>query len=115
MRAAAVSFGWMAEHSFCLYSGRDNCLTVKGVSFFGPSDEYIVSGSDCGHLFVWSKVDGCLRRMAQGDNDYLNCVEPHPTLPLTMATSGALCVLRFPGQLQTYPALFQNNIGSDLL
>jgi hypothetical protein len=71
-------------------AGRDNRRTVKGVNFFGAYDEYIVSGSDCGNLFVWSKRDGCLRRMAEGDNHVLNCVEPHPHLPLTIATSGAL-------------------------
>ena len=30
-------------------------LTVKGVSFYGPRSEYIVSGSDCGHVFLWDK------------------------------------------------------------
>jgi hypothetical protein len=63
--------------------------TVKGVNFMGADDEYVVSGSDCGNLFVWSKRDGCLRRMSAGDLNVLNCVEPHPHLPLTLATSGA--------------------------
>ncbi|CAA6656875.1 unnamed protein product [Spirodela intermedia] len=38
-----------------VYSGHRNSQTVKGVSFFGPNDEYVVSGSDCGHVFVWKK------------------------------------------------------------
>lgn len=61
---------------------------MKGVSFFGLDDEFVASGSDCGHLFVWSKRDGRLRRMLHGDSNVLNCVEPHPHQPLTIATSG---------------------------
>lgn len=29
--------------------------TVKGVNFFGLRSEYVVSGSDCGHVFLWDK------------------------------------------------------------
>ena len=54
----------------------------------GERDEYVASGSDCGHLFVWSKADGELRAMRKGDEDVLNCIDPHPHLPLTLATSG---------------------------
>lgn len=28
---------------------------MKGVNFYGPRSEYIVSGSDCGHVFLWEK------------------------------------------------------------
>ena len=31
------------------------CLTVKGINFYGPKSEYVVSGSDCGHIFLWDK------------------------------------------------------------
>ncbi|XP_051230786.1 uncharacterized protein [Lolium perenne] len=37
------------------YSGHRNSRTVKGVSFFGPNDEYVLSGSDCGNVFIWKK------------------------------------------------------------
>lgn len=30
------------------------------VTFFGPRSEYVASGSDCGHIFLWDKV--CKRR-----------------------------------------------------
>lgn len=71
-----------------LRAGHRNLQTVKGVSFLGLDDEFVASGSDCGHLFVWSKRDGRLRRMLHGDSHVLNCVEPHPHQPLTVATSG---------------------------
>ncbi|GJN31119.1 hypothetical protein PR202_gb19477 [Eleusine coracana subsp. coracana] len=69
------------------YSGHRNFRTVKGVSFFGPSDEYVVSGSDCGNVFIWRKKGGELMRMMHGDKDVVNCIEPNPHFPF-LATSG---------------------------
>ena len=70
-----------------VYSGHRNFRTVKGVSFFGPHDEYVVSGSDCGNVFIWRKKGGELMRMMNGDKSVVNCIEPHPHFPF-MATSG---------------------------
>lgn len=28
---------------------------VKGVNFYGPRSDYVVSGSECGYIFVWDK------------------------------------------------------------
>lgn len=30
-------------------------VTVKGVNFFGPRSEFIMSGSDCGNVYFWDK------------------------------------------------------------
>ena len=54
----------------------------------GERDEYVVSGSDDGHVYVWSKSTGGLLFWARGDDDVVNCLEPHPFLPMTLATSG---------------------------
>lgn len=70
------------------YSGHLNSDTVKGVSFMGLADEYVVSGSDCGHVYIWSKHDGRLQKLLKGDRRVVNCLEPHPYLPATLATSG---------------------------
>lgn len=69
-------------------TGHLNSETVKGVSFMGVADEFIVSGSDCGHVFIWSKQDGKLQKLVKGDRHVVNCLEPHPFLPATLATSG---------------------------
>ncbi|MQM15862.1 hypothetical protein Taro_048814, partial [Colocasia esculenta] len=69
------------------YSGHQNCDTVKGVNFFGPNCEYVVSGSDCGRLFIWRKKDGELLRAMEGDKDVVNCIEPHPHATM-IASSG---------------------------
>ncbi|KAG1663226.1 hypothetical protein FOA52_004427 [Chlamydomonas sp. UWO 241] len=70
------------------FTGHRNVQTVKGCNFFGASDEYVVSGSDCGHVFIWDKATGRLRQMMHGDPHVVNCLEPHPWQPLVLATSG---------------------------
>ncbi|PKU69206.1 hypothetical protein MA16_Dca002476 [Dendrobium catenatum] len=70
-----------------VYFGHRNSQTVKGVSFFGPCDEYVVSGSDCGHVYIWMKKTGKLLRMMVGDKHIVNSAEPHPFFPF-LATSG---------------------------
>lgn len=70
-----------------VYLGHRNSRTVKGVSFFGPNDEYVLSGSDCGHIFIWKKRGGKLVRLMIGDRQVVNQLEPHPHMPF-LATCG---------------------------
>lgn len=37
------------------YRGHRNTATIKGVNFFGPKSEYIISGSDCGNVYFWDR------------------------------------------------------------
>ncbi|KAK4803231.1 hypothetical protein SAY86_001434 [Trapa natans] len=69
-----------------VYKGHRNCETVKGVGFFGPKSEYVVSGSDCGRIFIWKK-GGELIRIMEADKDIVNCIEAHPHTPV-LASSG---------------------------
>lgn len=65
-----------------------NNKTIKGVSFFGPRSEYIVSGSDCGNCFFWEKeTEAIVQWMRADERGSVNCVEPHPAFPI-LATSG---------------------------
>ncbi|CAA3006297.1 DDB1- and CUL4-associated factor 8 isoform X2 [Olea europaea subsp. europaea] len=68
------------------YKGHRNCETVKGVSFFGPNSEYVVSGSDCGRIFIWKK-GGELIRVMEADKHVVNCIESHPHT-MVLASSG---------------------------
>ncbi|KVH88001.1 WD40 repeat-containing protein [Cynara cardunculus var. scolymus] len=70
-----------------LYKGHRNCVTVKGVSFFGPKCEYVVSGSDCGRMFIWRKKDGALVRVMEADKQVVNCIQAHPHTTM-LASSG---------------------------
>jgi len=76
-----------AEHSK-QFRGHRNSNTVKGVNTFGAHSEYIVSGSDCGNVFFWSKETESILNISKGDdNGVVNVLEPHPTMPI-LATSG---------------------------
>ncbi|KAH7288898.1 hypothetical protein KP509_31G048700 [Ceratopteris richardii] len=69
------------------FRGHRNARTVKGVSFFGPNSEYVVSGSDCGNIFIWKKKTAELIALFKGDTQVVNCLEPHPHATI-LATSG---------------------------
>ena len=42
---------------------------MKGVNFFGLESEYVVSGSDCGHVFLWGKESEKIVQFMEGDHD----------------------------------------------
>ena len=61
-----------------LYRGHCNVKTVKDANFFGLQDEYVVSGSDGGHLFIWDKKTSALVNILEGDNEVVNVVQGKP-------------------------------------
>ena len=40
---------------------------MKGVNFYGPSSEFVVSGSDCGHIYLWDKYSARIVQFIEGD------------------------------------------------
>jgi nuclear receptor interaction protein len=69
------------------YTGHCNVRTVKDVNFFGLQDEYVVSGSDSGHVFIWDRKTSQLLNILEGDGEVVNVVQGHPYEP-TIAVSG---------------------------
>ncbi|KAL0262591.1 hypothetical protein SLS55_001559 [Diplodia seriata] len=69
------------------YRGHCNVKTVKDVNFFGLEDEYVVSGSDSGHLFIWDKKTMQIVNILEGDGEVVNVVQGHPYEPM-LAVSG---------------------------
>ena len=69
------------------YRGAANVRTVKDVNFYGLNDEYVVSGSDSGHLFIWDRNSGELMNILEGDGEVVNVVQGHPYEPM-LAVSG---------------------------
>ncbi|MCJ1409144.1 hypothetical protein MMC19_003222 [Ptychographa xylographoides] len=70
-----------------VYQGHCNVKTVKDVNFFGLQDEYVMSGSDSGHLFIWDKKTSQLVNILEGDGEVVNVMTGHPHEPL-LAVSG---------------------------
>ena len=58
-----------------VYKGHCNVRTVKDVNFFGLQDEYVVSGSDSGHVFIWDRKSGQLVNILEGDGEVVNVVQ----------------------------------------
>lgn len=58
-----------------VYRGHCNIKTVKDVNFFGLNDEYVVSGSDSGHLFIWDRKTANLVNILEGDSEVVNVVQ----------------------------------------
>nr|XP_034341818.1 DDB1- and CUL4-associated factor 8-like [Arvicanthis niloticus] len=70
------------------YKGHRNNATVKGVNFYGPRSEFVMSGSDCGHIFIWEKSSCQIVQFLEADEGgTINCIDPHPYLPV-LASSG---------------------------
>lgn len=57
------------------YRGHCNIKTVKDVNFFGLDDEYVVSGSDSGHVFIWDRKTANLVNILEGDSEAVNVVQ----------------------------------------
>ncbi|XP_039331572.2 DDB1- and CUL4-associated factor 8-like protein 1 [Saimiri boliviensis] len=70
------------------FKGHRNNDTIKDVKFYGPRSEFVVSGSDCGHIFFWEKSSCRIIQYMEGNRGgIVNCLEPHPYLPM-LVTSG---------------------------
>ncbi|XP_053979426.1 DDB1- and CUL4-associated factor 6-like isoform X2 [Hylaeus volcanicus] len=58
---------------------------IKEANFWG--NDFVMSGSDCGHVFIWDKDTAKLCMLLEADQHVVNCLQPHPYLPL-LATAG---------------------------
>ncbi|KAG8036412.1 hypothetical protein G9C98_003734 [Cotesia typhae] len=68
------------------YMGHRNARTmIKEANFWG--NDFVMSGSDCGHVFIWDRETAKLRMLLEADQHVVNCLQPHPYLPM-LATSG---------------------------
>lgn len=77
---------------------------LLSVNFIGASDDYVCSGSDDGHFFLWSKATTELVGIWEGDGSVVNVVEDRPahhSCPM-LAVSGIDHTVKV---CQTYPAL----------
>ena len=73
---------------FASYGGHLNRFTfLKRATFAGPNDEYICTGSDSGHAWIYEKATGAVVSLLKADHSTCNGIVPHPTLPF-FATYG---------------------------
>ncbi|KAI2663262.1 DDB1- and CUL4-associated factor 6 [Labeo rohita] len=68
------------------YEGHRNSRTMtKEACFWG--NNFVLSGSDCGHIFIWDRHTEEHVMLMEADNHVVNCLQPHPYEPL-LASSG---------------------------
>lgn len=72
-------------HSFAQrYVGHSNVQTdIKEATFW---KDFIISGSDDGHIFIWQKRTGRLVKILKASEEVINCVRGHPTENIIMAS-----------------------------
>ncbi|CAF0917075.1 unnamed protein product [Didymodactylos carnosus] len=69
------------------YDGHRNARTmIKECNFWG--DRHVMSGSDCGHIFIWDKNSSRIVRIIKADDHVVNCLQPHPLNYPILASSG---------------------------
>ncbi|KAE8299174.1 DDB1- and CUL4-associated factor 6 Androgen receptor complex-associated protein [Larimichthys crocea] len=69
-----------------VYKGHRNSRTmIKESCFWG--NNFVMSGSDCGHIFIWDRHTAEHLMLLEADNHVVNCLQPHPYDPI-LASSG---------------------------
>ncbi|XP_058396114.1 DDB1- and CUL4-associated factor 6 isoform X6 [Diceros bicornis minor] len=69
-----------------VYKGHRNSRTmIKEANFWGAN--FVMSGSDCGHIFIWDRHTAEHLMLLEADNHVVNCLQPHPFDPI-LASSG---------------------------
>ena len=64
------------------YGGHLNRFTfLKNAKYAGPNDEYICTGSDSGHAWIYARANGAVASFLNADHSTCNGVVPHPSLP----------------------------------
>lgn len=59
------------------YIGHRNARTmIKEATFWG--NDYVMSGSDCGHVFIWHRRTGELVMLLEADQHVVNCLRVGP-------------------------------------
>lgn len=82
---------------------------VKGVNFYGPKSEFVVSGSDCGHIFLWEKSSCQIVQFMEGDKG--GVVSP-PRAPPRLTPH--FCLENFLNKLQSYSFSLDGDMGAML-
>ncbi|XP_042175856.1 DDB1- and CUL4-associated factor 6-like isoform X5 [Oncorhynchus tshawytscha] len=85
-----------------VYKGHRNSRTmIKESCFWG--NNFVMSGSDCGHIFIWDRHTGEHLMLLEADNHVVNCLQPHPYDPI-LASSGIDYDIKIWSPLEASPS-----------
>ncbi|XP_007899993.1 DDB1- and CUL4-associated factor 6 isoform X5 [Callorhinchus milii] len=95
-----------------VYKGHRNSRTmIKEANFWG--NYYVISGSDCGHIFIWDRQTAELLMLLEADNHVVNCLQPHPFDPI-LASSGIDYDIKIWTPLEGMPA-FDRKLADEVI
>nr|XP_029499936.1 DDB1- and CUL4-associated factor 6-like isoform X2 [Oncorhynchus nerka] len=72
-----------------VYKGHRNSRTMTNQCCFW-GDQFVLSGSDCGHIFIWDRETGEHLMLLEADQHVINCLQPHPYEPCEFTASDSL-------------------------
>lgn len=75
------------------YKGHCNLSQTREVCLMGSRDEFVVSGSDDGRIFIWDQHTTRLVNMLTSNDHNIQCVAPHPSMPV-LASAGSEPVVK---------------------
>lgn len=77
---------------------------VKGVNFFGDRSQFVISGSDCGHIFIWDKETESIVNFFRGDENGVVRGVYYPNFLFCQCNS-----IRNPGTTGAFVCCYQVN------
>ncbi|TSL16037.1 DDB1- and CUL4-associated factor 6 [Bagarius yarrelli] len=95
-----------------VYKGHRNSRTmIKESCFWG--NNFVMSGSDCGHIFIWDRHTGEHLMLLEADNHVVNCLQPHPYDPI-LASSGIDYDIKIWSPLEQSPS-FNRDLAEEVI
>ncbi|XP_062390519.1 DDB1- and CUL4-associated factor 6 isoform X4 [Sardina pilchardus] len=95
-----------------VYKGHRNSRTmIKESCFWG--NNFVMSGSDCGHIFIWERHTGEHLMLLEADNHVVNCLQPHPYDPI-LASSGIDYDIKLWSPLEQTPS-FNRDLADEVI
>ncbi|KAK1797836.1 hypothetical protein P4O66_008187 [Electrophorus voltai] len=92
-------------------SHRFRPLQIKESCFWGTN--FVMSGSDCGHIFIWDRHTGEHLMLLEADNHVVNCLQPHPYDPI-LASSGIDYDIKLWSPLEQSPS-FNRDLAEEVI
>lgn len=78
--------GLSTEYVVQTYTGRENVQTIAKEARFIFGGNYILSGGDCGGIYIWDVKHSEPVRRLHADRCCVNCVLPHGSLPYILSS-----------------------------
>lgn len=77
-----TSISDISHESYSLGGHLNQATFLKNCAYWGPREEYVVSGGDQGIVWIWDRASGRVANLLKADETVANGTAPHPFLPM---------------------------------